>query len=87
MLATDQRKRYPYVTRGILIAEHETFQGIVTAISCLTKEVATMSHYEYLAHITELATSLAEAKRLPADDIFKTLASSPRDKVTDYKSE
>jgi hypothetical protein len=45
--------------------------------------VSTMSHFEYLANLTEIATEIAQAKKVPADDIFKQLASLPREKVAE----
>ena len=70
------------MTRSVLAAESETLRGIVTAMAGLMVERTTaMSKYEYLANLTEIATSIAEAKKTSADDIFKTLASLPRDKV------
>jgi hypothetical protein len=63
----------------------ETFRGFLSAIHGLTlRETMAMSKYEYLAHITELATTVAQAKQLPADDIFKQLVSLPRDKVAEH---
>jgi len=47
---------------------------------CYSRELR-LSKYEYLANLTEIATELAHAKRTSVDDIFKTLASLPRDKV------
>jgi hypothetical protein len=43
-----------------------------------------MSRYQYLAHLTEIATEIARAKRIPSDEIFKTLAALPREKVAEY---
>ena len=44
---------------------------------------STMSKFQYLAHLTEIATEIAKAKKVPADEIFKTLASLPREKVAE----
>jgi hypothetical protein len=35
-------------------------------------------------HLTEIATEIAQAKKIPADEIFKTLASLPREKVAEH---
>jgi hypothetical protein len=40
-----------------------------------------MSKYQYLAHPSGIAIEIAQAKKIPDDEIFKTLASLPRDKV------
>ena len=45
--------------------------------------ISVMSKYQYLAQLTEIAIEIAQAKQVPADDIFKTLASVPRDKVSE----
>jgi hypothetical protein len=47
------------------------------------KELTTMSHYEYLAHISEIAAEIAMAKKVAADGIFKELASVPREKLAE----
>ena len=36
-----------------------------------------------VAILTEIATEIAQVKKVSADDIFKTLASLPRDKVSE----
>jgi hypothetical protein len=36
---------------------------------------------EVLAHPSGIAIEIAQAKKIPADEFFKTLASLPRDKV------
>jgi len=77
------RRVVPYVGRSILIAEGETLNGLILAIHGLVERADIMSKYEYLANITEIATEIARAKQLPADDIFRTLASLPRDKVSE----
>jgi hypothetical protein len=64
-----------------MVAERETSRGLAQAIHCLMKGVFDMSRYQYLANLTEIAVEIAQAKKIPADDIFKTLASLPRDKV------
>jgi hypothetical protein len=43
-----------------------------------------MSKYQYLAYLTEIAIEIAQAKNVPADEIFKTLASLPREKVAEH---
>jgi hypothetical protein len=64
-------------------AERETLRGLVSAVSGLMEGVSAMSKYEYLANLTEIATEIAQVKKVSADDIFKTLASLPRDKVSE----
>jgi hypothetical protein len=67
------------------MAQLETFRGFLSAIHGLTlRETMAMSKYEYLAHLTELATTVAQAKKVPADEIFRTLAALPRDKVAEH---
>jgi hypothetical protein len=66
------------------MAQMETLRGFLSTIHGLAlKETIAMSKYEYLAHLTELATTVAKAKKVPADEIFRTLASLPRDKVAE----
>ena len=72
-----------YVARSVMIAEYETSKGLVQAISGLMQGISVMSKYQYLAQLTEIAIEIAQAKQVPADDIFKTLASVPRDKVSE----
>jgi hypothetical protein len=43
-----------------------------------------MSRYQYLAQLTEIATEIAQAKKIPSNEIFKTLAALPREKVAEY---
>jgi hypothetical protein len=73
-----------YVARSVLVAEHETQRGLVQAIHCLTQGADAMSRYQYLAHLTEIATEIAQAKKIPADEIFETLASLPRERVVEH---
>jgi hypothetical protein len=40
-----------------------------------------MSKYQYLAHLTEIATEIAQAKKTSVDEILNQRASLPRDKV------
>jgi hypothetical protein len=47
------------------------------------KETVVMSHYEYLAHVSELANEIAMSKRQPVDEIFRVLASVPREKLAE----
>ena len=42
-----------------------------------------MSRYEYLANLTEIATEIAQSKKTSADEVFKTLAALPREKVAE----
>jgi hypothetical protein len=70
-----------YVARSVLVAERETQQGLVRAIHGLTQEVNAMSRYQYFAYLSEIATSIAQTKRIPADEIFRQLAALPREKV------
>ena len=72
-----------YVARSTLTAKRETLRGLVSAISGLMEGVSAMSKYEYLAILTDIATEIAQVKKVSADDIFKTLASLPRDKVSE----
>jgi hypothetical protein len=73
-----------YVARSILVAEHEAYRGLVQAIHGLTQGAEAMSRYQYLAYLTEIAVEIAQAKKIPADEIFNTLASLPRDKVAEH---
>jgi len=73
-----------YVARSVLVAERETHLGLVRAIHGLTEGVHTMSRYQYLAQLTEIATQIAQAKRCAADEIFKELAALPREQVAEY---
>ena len=68
---------------SVLVAENETLRGLVSAISGLMEGVSTMLKYEHFATLTEIATELAQAKRTSAEDIFKTLASLPQEKVSE----
>jgi hypothetical protein len=70
-----------YVARSVLTAERETLTALMSAVSCLTEGAEAMSRYQYLAHITELATEIAQAKKTSVDEVFKQLASLPRDQV------
>ena len=54
------------------------------AVHGLMQGTSTMSRYQYLAYLTEIAIEIAQAKKIPADEIFKTLASLPRDKVQEH---
>ena len=65
----------------MILAENETLHNLVNALSCLCEGTAAMSRYQYLAHLSEVATELAQLKKMSADEIFRTLASVPRDKV------
>jgi hypothetical protein len=72
-----------YVARSMIEAEHETLMNLVRALSCLSEGAGSMSRYQSLAYLTEVATEIALAKKTSADDVFKTLAALPRDKVTE----
>jgi hypothetical protein len=72
-----------FVAKSMIRAEHETLRGLMAAASCLTEGTAAMSRFEYLAHLTELATDLAQSKKTSADEVFKTLAALPREKVAE----
>jgi hypothetical protein len=72
-----------YVARGMIQAEHETFRSLVAVVSCLLEETAIMSRFQYLAHLTEISVEIAQSKKTSADEVFKTLAALPRDKVAD----
>ena len=76
-----------YVARSIKVAESETSRVLIRAVAGLMEGALTMSRFQYLAHICEIATEIADAKRIPADDIFKTLAALPRDKVQEHVRE
>ena len=56
-----------YVARSLRLAEYQTLNSLVATISCLLKETTAMSKYEYLAHISEIATQIAQAKQVPAE--------------------
>jgi hypothetical protein len=70
-----------YVSRSMIIAENETLKALVTALSCLVEGAKTMSRYQYLAQLTEIATEIAEVRKVSADEVFKTLTMVPHDKV------
>jgi hypothetical protein len=72
-----------YVSRSMILAESETLNGLITALVRLCGESKNMSRYEYLANLTEIATEVAERKRISADEVFKTLASLPREQVAE----
>jgi hypothetical protein len=72
-----------YVSRSMIEAEHETFRNLVAAVSCLMEGTAVMSRYQYLAHLTEIATEIAQSKKTSADEVFKTLAALPREQVAE----
>ena len=77
-----------YVARSIKVAESETSRVLIRAVAGLMEgALTTMSRFQYLAHICEIATEIADAKRIPADEIFKTLAALPRDKVQEHVRE
>jgi hypothetical protein len=65
----------------MILAENETLHSLVNALSRLCEGTAAMSRYQYLAHLTEIATEVAQLKKVSADEVFRTLASVPRDKV------
>jgi hypothetical protein len=66
------------------LATRETFLGFLSTMHGLTlRETTTMSHYEYLAHISEISNEIAMAKKVPVDDIFRQLASVPREKLAE----
>ena len=67
-----------------MVAEHQTSQVLAQAVHGLMQGTSTMSRYQYLAYLTEIAIEIAQAKKIPADEIFKTLASLPRDKVQEH---
>ena len=73
-----------FVARTMIIAEAQTARGLATAVGCLLEGASAMSRYQYLANITEIATELAQVKKVSADDIFRTLASLPREKVPEH---
>ena len=66
-----------------MIAERETTHGLMSSIYGLMERGSVMSKYEYLAHITELSAEIAMAKKAPVDDIFRVLASVPREKLAE----
>jgi hypothetical protein len=74
-------KNVSYVARSVMIAERETHLGVAQAIHGLMQGTTNMSRYQYLAHLVEVSTEIAQAKKVSADEIFKTLAALPRDKV------
>jgi hypothetical protein len=49
----------------------------------LMEGTQTMSRYQYLAHISELASEIAQAKKASFDEVFKELASVPREKLAE----
>ena len=76
-----------YVSRSMILAENETLRSLIAAISCLCEGAQNMSRYQYLAQLTEIATEIAEIKKVSADEVFKQLASLPRDKVAEAVKE
>ena len=72
-----------YVSKSMIQAEHETFLNLVAAVSCLMEGTAAMSRFEYLSYLTEIATDIAQSKKTSADEVFKTLAALPREKVAE----
>jgi hypothetical protein len=67
----------------MIVAERETSQGVAQAIHGLMQGTREMGRYQYLAHLVEVSTEIARAKKVSADEIFKTLAALPKDKVED----
>jgi len=67
----------------MILAENETLRSLVAAISCLCEGAQSMSRYQYLAQVTEIATQIAETKKVSADDVFRQLAAVPRDKLAE----
>jgi hypothetical protein len=67
------------------LAERQTHLGLASTIHGLIalKETVTMSHYEYLAHISEISNEIAMAKKIAVDEIFRVLASVPREKLAE----
>ena len=52
-----------------MVAEQETAKGLVQAIHDLMQGTSTMSKYQYLAHLAEIAIEIAQTKKVPADEI------------------
>jgi hypothetical protein len=71
------------VAKSMLTAERETLASMITAVNCLMEGTQTMSRYQYLAHLTELASEIAQAKKTSFDEVFKTLATVPREKLSE----
>ena len=70
-----------YVARAVMATERESSIGLAQAIYGLMQGTSNMSKYQYLAHLVEVSTEIAQAKKISVDEIFKTLANLPRDKV------
>ena len=83
-LTTKRVKTVSYVARSVMVAEHQTSQVLAQAVHGLMQGTSTMSRYQYLANLTEIAIEIAQARKVSADEIFKTLASLPRDKVQEH---
>jgi hypothetical protein len=53
--------------------------------SCYTEDWAKnlVARLRYLAHLSEIGTEISRAKKTSADEVFKILASLPREKVSE----
>jgi hypothetical protein len=55
----------------------------MVGVLCLCEGTESMSKFQYLAYLTEIATEIAQVRKVSADEVFKKLASVPRDKVSE----
>jgi hypothetical protein len=74
-----------YMAKLVMVTEDRTKADLTNRITQparkARKERESMSRYQYLAHLTEIAPELSGRTRISVDSVFKQLSSQPRSRV------